>query len=226
MQGSEIVRQVILWALADVDREVMQDYPLLRRIPNFIVFRALAYLRRQEVEAQKRILKTGVLGWFWDDACQLGIVPKQEEILERHSFGQALLTQSADEKRLEAEGQSVNKQMLRRLVKVALQEVAGLPTPEKRSKDVWHHDRTMGEYKLITWVDVGGNDRIIEYGHAISYVKAPRPIIRTICAPMWLGVAGAAQWNFCDGRSETEIVTDLTTLITHFTAAFAKLTTV
>lgn len=210
------------WALADVEREVLENFALLCRVPYRGVLRILDYCSLLSPASQAAVLTLRVQSSFWDVATARGVTWTPQDRQKLTEFGRALTTEGATERSLQGEHQTLSSSLLARLVKEILSDITGgSPLLEPGSRRVWRHKQELGEVQLVTWIDMGGRDRIIEYSHQVFLAGQTKPVLMTTHAPDWLGVSSQAQWNYQRGRTEAEIAGDIGVLVSHFIKGLA-----
>jgi hypothetical protein len=93
---------------------------------------------------------------------------------------------------------------------------------EARSATEWEHRREVAGWVLDTYVDIGGRQHQLTYGHSLGR-RGEDPVLRQVSALTWLGIAGQTHWNLASESDEQSAADAVERLSMHFATAVPQL---
>ena len=86
---------------------------------------------------------------------------------------------------------------LNRMLKNGLEGIAG-PLCEQ-SAGVWTHEKTIGDWRILTEIDAGGATDVWRYSHTVTLADEPR--LSMISALSWFGISSQTMWDLVEEDS-------------------------
>ena len=188
------------WSLADCRRELQEDFPLLRTVRSSLAIRALAYLQSFAGEDRLRVAMALVRRCHRRalEITEESWSARDEEIQQDYVSAARILRPEEEWYRQALLHDPGKLRLDRRRFLAAAQEqlapVLGSGAPFS-TKHEWRYETPIGQWRLVTFVDVGGTAHQLTYDHRILGT-GPRPLKEGISVCGWLGVGGGhTQWN-------------------------------
>jgi hypothetical protein len=221
---SQFLSRCYEWAQADLDREVEENLPLLRRVKGRLAASELAvaeYLSKEQRSSMFRARLKRMHG----DLMEKKLSSPEEDVLAEEL--QSRWRAYRDNPSLRGYPEpvpSIPRQGFRKLLKEKLAnqgfgEFDGWDLPTE-----WRYRLPLGPWTVETYIDTGGRSRQLEYGHVIKDTHDV-PLLITGVRLSSLGLLGLAPaiWDMLTPEDLPEAAEDLIVLCGHLMDAFPAL---
>lgn len=231
----EVAIRYYQWAKDDFQREIREDYPLLRQIKHsYLQFRQLPILQSLKSEKQQ-LLVSALLKRFHRRAVLLleeSILPLEQAMLDWYDEKRREIPSiEFPYRELELVGEipyKVNRKKFRARLQPILLPILGAK-PEKWDGGVWRYEQVFGDLSLYTFIDTGGQYHQLTYEHLIGpkgrpeLAAYPAVGIRCISVLGWLGLSSQTMWNMLTDANVEETTQTLALFCSHFVKALENI---
>jgi len=232
LTGTNFRERFYFWALADWNRELRDNFPLLRAVydegpqPAVEIMEQLAPDRREAVsialvkrftdedtlrrlEALPTIEERNLAEWFVEK-CLARRARRSGAVVLPGSYSKAALPKKLKRKKL------------KRHIIGALHPILGDKYEEWGDSFEWRYRTKIGPWHVITYIDVGGQGHQLSYDHSVLLSDRVR-LFEGISLLSWLGICSQTNWQgLVDGDAEPAALV-LATIVAHFMEAAPKL---
>jgi len=218
------------WSLADWQREITQDYPLLRS-PKLAGARyAVAIMESLRTERRwrmaqalaKRSQQKDTLSRCSDDFTE------EDKRLEQFFFDamQNARTLEALNRPIIALNptaylKKLNRRGFRKIITQFLSPVLGQAYEDWGSGE-WRYRTMVGPWHVVTYIDTGGRYHELNYDHCIIFSDTLR-LYEGASLLHWLGIMSQTMWEDLDDSEAESAAGSLARIIAHFMDAVPKL---
>jgi hypothetical protein len=221
---SQFLSRSYEWALADLDRELEENLPLLRRVKGRLAASELAIAEYLSKEERRSMFRARLKRMFGDLMGRKLSWPEEDALAEElqarwRAYRDDPSLRGYPEPAPKIPRQGFRKLLKDRLAKHGLGEFDGCDLPTE-----WRYRLPVGPWTVETFIDTGGRSRQLEYGHVI---KDPYdvPLLITGVRLSSLGLLGLAPaiWDTLTPEDLPEAADDLVVLCRHLMSAFPVL---
>jgi hypothetical protein len=187
------------WAQGEWEREVNEDLPIIRAIPNLasaVLLRFLEPLPRSDIlRMAKALVKRAHPFALKSLSEELSV--EETELLRgldqcwRQAGPSIGLEFWARES--QREPAEVRRNKLREAIRGAIEPLAG-DKAKAWARNEWRYRTRLGRWTIVTYIDFGGSAHDLVYHHDIE-AGSQQYLARFVSALMWLGVAGQTSWT-------------------------------
>ena len=212
------------WALKDAERELNENFSLLKKVKGTGAISYITYLNSLS-ESDKRMLAFALVKISHQKAVNAvgdSCTEQETELVENfRKFYMNFFADSLSEINFHNNGmrrQNVSKKKVSKLLIDFLTPICGA-VEKSRSKSEWLHRARYENYAILTSVSVYGAISQIRYSHIITHnITNSAYEIHLIDLMRWLG-AGGTEWNLLTAGDEESATQSVAHLCSHFMKA-------
>jgi hypothetical protein len=212
------------WALGDMEREIREDFPLLRPIKGSLAMRFVAFMERlpagdrdaHGVTLVKRFHQQArqALGHSWDAADEARVTRYRQSVhVETPAEAPYMRNLLANPRSLKVDRDA--------LLKAAAANLAGslgdTGRPSLSKRDSWF-ETPLGDWRLITEIDVGGTVHQLSYLQRLQRPNGPFAL-DFVSVLAWLGIGGQTYWDRVTDADIPKAAASLARACEHFARA-------
>ncbi len=222
------------WALEEWRREISKDFILLREMERKKVdgiHETLEMLKTFEKDQQWIMARALVRGTLHYDSKTIEYTERDKQLFEQSlEMRQRIRNEEASLRyQVEESQQKLKRSKLKKYVFESLKPVLGEKNKGWSSPSEFVYITPIGQFQVMTWVDMGGRYHQLSYHHTIVGHNAivdgrvtKAPLGGALSLLSWLGI-GQTMWSGLSDEDVEPVAKLLAKIISHFMNAVPKL---
>lgn len=229
---SKFDERYYFWALEDWEREISENYALVRSVRDSVASRTVRIMESLNSDEQRRSMAIALAKRARDPEvlirCSHRLTERDKKLaqlfmdmFERESWREASkIPLGGFPQRLDQE--KLNRKKFKQCIIGALSPILGENYEDWGDWEEWRYCNRAGPWQVITSIDVGGQYHQLCYGHDIIASEHVY-LAQNINLLRWLGIGSQTQWQFLLASDAEPTAEALARIVAHFMEAVPRL---
>lgn len=202
----EFSARYYLWALGEFRIEIESGFPLLKRLDTQASKTCVRLMRQLSPSDQRLFADALVKRFHLQGVAAFGHNLSSGEMSVIQDYINSLLTTSTEEGTLLSgatagdQGSKLNRKVFANILKNCLSPLLG-NTFEKRGDGEWRYVWRVGDFKVHTYIDIGGRFHQLSYHHNIVFSGFDM-LVDHASVHSWFGLSSQTHWRVDDSKVE------------------------